>query len=108
MNLIELLQLVDERLRPLVAADENALQAVFEEVAADPRPAGVAPDVDPRSILAGQLVSIEEECRLLRERLHVQLTTAARLEIKVFMTGPSRPRSAPAGSDETAGSNQPD
>jgi hypothetical protein len=100
MNLMELLQLVDDRLRPLVGADESALQDILEEVAAGRRPVGVAPDVEPRAILAAQLVSIEEECRLLREHLHVQLTVAARLEIKGFMTGPSRPRSAPASPNE--------
>ena len=108
MNLMELLRAVDERLRPLMAADERALQAILEEVAAGPRPAGVAPDVEPRAVLAGRLVSIEEECRLLREHLQAQLTIAARLEIKGVMTGPSRPRSAPASPNEPASSNEPD
>ncbi len=59
MNLVELLQLVDARLRPLVTADERALQTVLEEVATGPRPAGVAPEVEPRAVLAGRLVEIE-------------------------------------------------
>lgn len=100
MNLMELLQQVDERLRPLVGADESALQAVIEEVAAGPRPAGVAPAAEPRAALAGRLMSIEEECRLLREHLHVQLTTVARLDVAVVMHGPSHPRQAPADPNE--------
>jgi hypothetical protein len=54
MNLMQLLQLLDERLRPLVGADESALLAVLDEVAAGPWPAGVAPEVEPRAVLAGR------------------------------------------------------
>ncbi|HEX8995288.1 MAG TPA: hypothetical protein VF812_04605 [Ktedonobacterales bacterium] len=103
MNIMELLLLVDERLRPLVGADErvfeNALQVILAEVAAGPRQAGVAPDADPRAVLAGQLVDIEEECRMLRERLHVQLTVATRIEVKAHI-GPARPRQEPAPPNE--------
>jgi hypothetical protein len=100
MNLMELLQLVDARLRPLVVADESALQPVLEEVATGPRPEGVAPDVEPRAVLAGQLVSIETECRMLREHLHVPLTVVGRLEVHVSATGPIGTRPAPAGPSE--------
>ena len=101
MNLMELLQRVDTRLRPLAVADESALQAVLEEVAAGPRPTGVAPDVEPRAVLAGRLLEIEEECRLLREHLHVQFTVAARLDVKIVsVSGPPDARSAPAGPNE--------
>lgn len=99
MNIMELLLLVDERLRPLVGAGENALQVILAEVAAGPRQAGVAPDADPRAVLAGQLVDIEEECRMLRERLHVQLTVATRIEVKAHI-GPARPRQEPAPPNE--------
>jgi hypothetical protein len=95
MNLLELLQLVDERLRPLAVADERALEAVLVEVAAGPQPKGVAPEVGPRAILAGRLIEIEQECRMLREHLGVQLTAAASVEahgIKVTpVPGPSGP-----------------
>ena len=95
MNLMELLQQVDARLRPLAVADESALQAVLEEVAAGPRPEWLAPDVDPRAVLAGQLMNIEQECRMLRDHLHVQLTFAARVDVKVTSLGPVRPGPAP-------------
>jgi hypothetical protein len=104
MNLMELLQLADARLRPLAVANEDALQAVLEEVAAGPRPEGIAPEVPPRAVLAGRLFEIETECRMLREHLHVQLTTAARVEIKNLTTsGPFRHGPPPASSDELDG-----
>jgi len=77
MNLMELLQLVDASLRPLAVAKESAVEAVLEEVAAGPRPEGIAPEVEPRAILAGRLKEIEVECRMLREHLNVQFTTVA-------------------------------
>lgn len=91
MNLMELLLQVDARLRPLVGADEHALQAVVEEVTAGPRAEGIAPDVEPRAVLAGQLVSIEAECRMLRERLGVEMTTVARVDVKFALDGPPPP-----------------
>jgi hypothetical protein len=101
MNLMELLNQVDARLRPLVGAEDDAVQAVVDEVAAGPRPRGVSPDSEPRAVLAGRLVSIEEECRMLRERLGVTLTTVARLDVK-FMSVSGSPGN---GSDEP---HQPD
>jgi hypothetical protein len=101
MNLMELLLQVDARLRQLVGADESALQAVLDEVAAGPRPAGVAPDVEPRAVLAGLLVNIEQKCRMLRKHLHVQLTAAARVDVKIVsVSGPHDASSAPAGPNE--------
>ncbi len=100
MNLMELLQLVDARLRPLAAADERALQAVLEEVVAGPRPEGVGSDVEPRAVLAGRLMEIEQECRMLREHLHVQVTSAARVDVKVSVSGPVRTRPAPVSPNE--------
>jgi hypothetical protein len=97
---MELLQLVDTRLRPLAVADESALEAVIAEVAAGPRPEGVAPDVEPRAVLAGRLVSIEQECRMLREHLHVQLTVSARVDVKVTLSDPDRTGPAPAEPNE--------
>lgn len=105
MNLMELLQQVDARLRPLAVADESALQVVLEEVAAGPRPEWLAPDVEPRAVLAGQLMNIEQECRMLRDHLHVQLTFAARLDVKIVSVGPVHPSPAP---DAPAGPNEPD
>jgi hypothetical protein len=43
MNIMELLQMVDARLRPLATTDESELQGLLEEVAAGPRPEGVPP-----------------------------------------------------------------
>ena len=100
MNLMELLQLVDARLRPLATADESVLQGILEEVAAGPRPEGVPPDVAPRAVLAGQLVSIERECRMLLDQLQVQLTPAASLEVHNISVGSVRPRPADAGPNE--------
>ena len=94
MNLMELLLQVDARLRPLVGADESELQAVVEEVAAGPRAEGIAPEITPRAVLAGQLVAIEAECRMLRERLGVELTFASRVEVKVT-PGPVLPAQTP-------------
>ncbi len=94
MNLMELLLQVDARLRPLVGADESVLQAVVEEVAAGPRPEGIAPEVTSRAVLAGKLVGIETECRMLRERLGVELTFASRVDVKVT-PGPVLPAQAP-------------
>jgi hypothetical protein len=104
MNLMELLQLADARLRPLAVANEDALQAVLEEVAAGPRPEGIAPEVAPRAVLAGRLLEIETECRMLREKLHEQFTTASRVESKgLTISGPFRHEPPPAGSDELDG-----
>lgn len=100
MNLMDLLQLVDARLRPLAVTDESTLQAVLEEVAAGPRPQGVAPDLEPRAVLAGQLVSIEQECRMLREHLHVELTVAAHVDVSVSGAGPGGTTPEPASSIE--------
>lgn len=88
MNLMELLQLVDDRLRPLAVADERALQAVLDEVAAGPRPQGVAPDVEPRAVLAGRLFGIEQECRMLREHLHVKLDVVAKVKVSITLEQP--------------------
>lgn len=95
MNLMELLLQVDARLRPLVGADEHALQAAVEEVAAGPRAEGIAPDVEPRAVLAGQLVAIEADCQLLRKRLGVEMTTVARIDVKAGRRGRVRPRLRP-------------
>jgi hypothetical protein len=94
MNLMELLLQVDARLRPLAGADESALREVIAEVAVGPRAEGVAPDVEPRAVLAGQLVSIETECRMLRERLGVELTFVSRVDVKVT-PGPVLPAQTP-------------
>lgn len=83
MNLMELLQQVDGKLRPLAVADERALQLVLDEVAAGPRPLGVGPDAEPRAVLAGRLFEIEQECRMLREHLHVKLDTVAKVEVSI-------------------------
>ncbi len=91
MNLMELLLQVDARLRPLVGADESAIQAAVDEVAVGPRPEGIAPEVEPRAVLAGQLVSIEQECRMLRERLGVEITTVARVDVKFVLDSPPPP-----------------
>lgn len=90
MNLMELLLQVDARLRLLVGADEHALQAAIAEVAAGPRTAGVAPDVEPRAVLAGQLVAIETECRMLRDRLGVEIAVVSRADVKLSL-GPQTP-----------------
>lgn len=95
MNFMELLQLVDARLRLLAVADESALQAVLEEVAAGPRLEGVPPDIEPRVALASRLLEIETECRMLREHLHVQITPAARIEVHITSVGGPN-RSVPA------------
>ncbi|HEX6799741.1 MAG TPA: hypothetical protein VF116_18675 [Ktedonobacterales bacterium] len=93
MNLMELLQLVDDRLRPLAVADERALQAVLDgEVAAGPRPQGVAPDVEPRAVLAGRLFGIEQECRMLREHLHVKLDVVAKVKVSIALEQPEDTR----------------
>ena len=89
MNLMELLQMVDARLRPLAVTDESELQGLLEEVAAGPRPEGVAPEVEPRAVLAGRLHEIEVECQMLRKHLNVQFTTVAKVEITgVTTSGP--------------------
>lgn len=80
MNLMELLQLTDARLRPLVVADEEAIDALLGEVAAGPQPEGIAPEAGPRGILAGRLGEIEAECRLLRKKLQVNLSVATRVQ----------------------------
>ncbi|HEX8732778.1 MAG TPA: hypothetical protein VF725_12050 [Ktedonobacterales bacterium] len=95
MNIMELLILVSARLRPLAVADEQALQAMLEEVAAGPPAEGAAPDIAPRLALAGQLIVIEHECRMLREHLHVQLTGAARIEVKSFLAESASAESEP-------------
>jgi hypothetical protein len=100
MNLMELLQLVDARLRPLAVADESALETVLVEVAAGPRPEGVAPEVEPRAVLAGRLYEIEIECRMLREHLHVQLTAVSRIEGSFTSISPVQHRPAPAGPND--------
>src|SRR5262249_49703999 len=100
MNLMELLQLVDARLRPLVGADESAVQAVLEEVAAGPRPEGVAPEGGPRVGLASRVVGLQQECRMLREHLQVELTCASRVDVKVSLSGPPFTRPAPTGPNE--------
>lgn len=92
MNLMELLQMVDDRLRPLAVADEHALQAVLDEVAAGPRPQGVAPDVEPRTVLAGRLFGIEQECRMLREHLHVKLDVMANVKVSIKVEQPEDTR----------------
>lgn len=107
MNLMELLLQVDGRLRPLVGADESALQAVVDEVATGPRPTGVAPDVESRAILAGQLVSIENECRMLRESLHVELTFASRI-VAHAVIGQPHPKRTPQEPQEPSEPGKPD
>ena len=86
MNLMELLQQVDSRLRPLAVADEQELQAVLDEVAAGPRPQGIAADVEPRVVLAARLLEIETDCRFLRDHLHVQFNIVAKTEMKILPT----------------------
>lgn len=87
MNLMDLLQQVDDRLKLLVVADEQALQAVLDgEVAAGPRLQGVASDVEPRVVLAATLYEIELECRMLLERLHVQFDVVAKTEVRILPT----------------------
>ncbi len=106
---MELLNLVDERLRPLAVADENALLVVLEEVAAAPRPEGVAPEVEPRAVLASRLVSIETECRMLRDSLHVELTFASRAEWKnISAVDPASPSLASESSLEPEDSTEPE
>lgn len=102
MNLMELLLQVDARLGPLIGVDEPTLQVVIDEVAAGPRPTGVAPEVEPQAVLAGQLVEIESECRMLRELLHVELTTVAHLDMHVTLGTPYQKRTpnAPNALDE--------
>lgn len=95
MNIMELLQLVDDRLRPMVGADESAVQALLAEVTAGPRPAGVAPNAESRAVLAGQLFGIEQECRMLRDLLHVELTFVSRASVETPVLGPTRPRPTP-------------
>src|SRR5690349_16116573 len=90
MNLMELLLQVDARLRPLLQADESVFQAAIEEVAAGPRPAGVAPEVEPRAVLAGKLLEVETICRMLQRRLGVEFTGVARVDVKLSL-GPQTP-----------------
>lgn len=99
---MELLLLVDARLRPLVGADESAVQAVIEEVAAEPRPEGVPPEVEPRVVLAGQLVSMENVCHMLREHLHVEFMTVSRVEVRVWALTGLATRPEPADPNERA------
>lgn len=102
MNLMELLLLVDARLRTLAVADENTIQAAIGEVAVGPRPVGVGLDVDPRAVLAGMLAGIEQECRMLRDQLHVQVTFVARSEItSISSSGPVNSGQAPAPPDDS-------
>src|SRR5262249_47601219 len=100
MNLMELLQLVDARLRPLVGADESAVQAVLEEVAAGPRPEGVAPEGESRVVLASWLVSIEQEGRMLREHPQVEVTCAPRGDVEGSLSCPPFTSPAPTGPNE--------
>jgi hypothetical protein len=61
-----------------------------------PTRGGGAPKASPGGVLVGQLLSIEIECRflrdLLRDMLGVELTTVAKVEVKVSLdsdTGPA-------------------
>jgi hypothetical protein len=92
MNLMELLLAVDGRLRPLVGADDATLHSVLDEVAVGPRAPGVPPEASPEGVLAGQLLSIEVECHMLldmlRDKLGVELTAVAEIEVTGSVTGP--------------------
>jgi hypothetical protein len=43
------------------------------------RPAYISPEVPPRAVLAGTFIAVEQGCKMLRERLGVQVTGVSRI-----------------------------
>jgi len=90
VTLYEQLQQLDATLRALIMADDQALESVVEEIETQ-RPAHIAPEASLRAILAGKLIEIEEGCKILRDRLGVEMTVATHAESSFQITQDDSP-----------------